>query len=161
MLVGEALAGLLDEVVHQARGRFGLRRSRPRAASGGTPSRCGSVSASRRRGRRRAGRGGSGARAPARTKSSTPGSAMVAQVVAEGGAGLGADAAGAAVGDEAAVRRRCRSCRGRPRPRAEVEVDAQRLEDAAPDAILERVVAEEGEVAGPAAGRDAEARLGP
>ena len=39
----------------------------------------------------------------------------------------------------------------------QVEVDAQRLEDAAADPVLERVVAEEGEVARPAARRDAEA----
>ena len=36
-----------------------------------------------------------------------------------------------------------------------MKVDAQRFEDTAADAVLERVVAEEGEVAGPAAGRDA------
>src|SRR5438105_1757783 len=37
---------------------------------------------------------------------------------------------------------------------AEIELDPERLEDAAPDLVAERVVAEEPEAAGTAAGRD-------
>src|SRR2546429_325580 len=68
---------------------------------------------------------------------------------------FGRDPAGAPVGDlPRAVDRAEVPARGDVAG-AQVELDAERLEDAAPDLIVERIVAEEPEVAGPAARRDA------
>ena len=77
------------------------------------------------------------------------------QLGAEFGATLGRDAAGAAVGDLAVGVDGAEVAARGDVGGLQVEVDAGGLEDAAADRVDHRVVAEEREVAGPAAGRDA------
>ena len=69
-------------------------------------------------------------------------------------AALGGDAPGAAIGDPAAAVDGAEVAAGGQVVRPQVEIDAQRLQHAAPHRVGERVVAEQAEVAGPAAGGD-------
>ena len=84
-----------------------------------------------------------------------PGDADPAETIHERGAPLGRDPAGPPVGDAAGRIERAEVPPRGDVARPEVEVDPQGLEDAAPDGVAERLVAEETEVAGAAAGRDA------
>jgi hypothetical protein len=70
-------------------------------------------------------------------------------------AALGRRPAGAAVADLARLVDRAEVAADGDVLGPDLEVDAQRFEDAAADAVLERVVAEQAEVAGAAAGGDA------
>ena len=76
------------------------------------------------------------------------------QEPAHGDAALGGRPAGAAVADLAGVIHRAEVAAHRHVARADLEVDAERLQDAAADAVLERVVTEQAQVAGAAAGRN-------
>src|SRR5262249_45308585 len=67
---------------------------------------------------------------------------------------LRGDPARAPVGDTARAVHGAEVAAGRDVPRAQLELDAERLEHAAAHLILERIVAEETEMAGAAAGSD-------
>ena len=155
-LSARTFAGLGDEVVDEAGGRARLPGAPAFAGRGGTPRRCGSVSAMSL-GKALAAQDEEEAvladRAGRRLR--RPGGRCCDRVFAEGGAGVGADAPGAAVGDEALVVDGAEVAAGGQVFATKVEVDAEGFEDAAADAVLQRVVAEEGEMAGAAAGRDA------
>ena len=77
------------------------------------------------------------------------------QLVHETPAHVGADPAGAPVGDRAVRPERAEVAADRDVVRAQIEVDPERLEHAAADAVPQRIVAEQAEVPRPAAGRDA------
>ena len=83
------------------------------------------------------------------------GQLALAQRLAEGGRLLGGDAASAPVGDAALGVQGTEVAASGHVLRLEVEVDAERLEYASAHGVAQRVVAEEGEVAGAAPGRDA------
>ena len=154
-VVLEDLAGLGDEPVDGLGGllRRGVGALRP--AAGRAPTACGSVSLTasprsspRKTTTKRCSRTGS-------TKTSTPGSLIACSCLAHGDAALGGRPAGAAVGDLAVVVDGAEVAADGHVARADLEVDAERFEDAAADAVFERIVAEQAEVAGAAAGRDA------
>ena len=80
------------------------------------------------------------------TRSSTPGTADASQAIHERGAPLRGDPAGPPVGDPAGRVEGAEVPARRDVARPEVEVDAQGLQDAAPDRVAERLVAEQAEV---------------
>src|SRR5262249_11308310 len=77
------------------------------------------------------------------------------QLVAHGDAALGGGAAGAAIGDQALVVHSAKIAANGDIALSDLKIDAEGFEDAAADAVFERIVTEQGEVAGTAAGRDA------
>src|SRR5262249_21363171 len=77
------------------------------------------------------------------------------QLVAHGDAALGGRPSGPAVGDQAGLVQGAEVAANRHVAGADGKVDSQRFEDAAADAVLQRVVAEQPQVPRAAAGGDA------
>ena len=89
------------------------------------------------------------------TKTSTSGTLIVPQFLAERGRSLGSDASGAPVDDSALLSSVQKLPARRDVVGLQVEVDAQSLEHAAADGVAQRVVAEQRQVPGAAPRRDA------
>ena len=89
------------------------------------------------------------------TNTSTPGIFTVAELHRQRGTFFGRDAAGAAVGDVARRVERAEVAADGHVALFEMEADAGRLQRPAADQVLDRIVAEQAQVAGPAAGADA------